>query len=154
MTKTNPTADASKATWSFFIRNRRYYFFLTLITIVLGLASRRFDAWLPVPIHKNAGDVLWAVMVYWIFALLFPARSIWFLGSVSALYAIAIECAKLLKFPWLVAFRATTAGHLIFGAVFSWTDLLDYGIGILIAVFLDYRMQAGSRLPADSFPKN
>lgn len=126
-------------------RDRRTYAFLTLLTIVLGLASRRFDAWLPVPFHKNIGDVLWAVMVYWLAALLFPARPIKFLAGVSALYAVGIECSKLLHFPSLVAFRATTLGHLVFGAVFSWADLLDYGIGILLAVALDYRIQARSR---------
>ena len=139
MTTTEPTEDAT-TTWGFFTRDRRGCAILALLTIVVGLASRRVDAWLPVPLHKNTGDVLWAVMVYWLAALLFPSRSIKFLTSASALYAIGIECSKLLQFPWLVAFRATTAGHLIFGAVFSWTDLLDYGIGILLAAAFDYRI--------------
>ncbi|MCW3099877.1 MAG: hypothetical protein JWL77_5495 [Chthonomonadaceae bacterium] len=145
MTTTEPREDAILSPWGFFARNRRLYALLTLLTILLGLASRRFDAWLPVPLHKNTGDVLWAVMVYWLAAILFPARSIKFLVSLSALYAIAIECSKLLHFPWLVAFRATTAGHLIFGAVFSWADLLDYGIGILLAAALDYKLQTSLR---------
>jgi hypothetical protein len=140
MTTTEPREDATTSTWGFFTRDRRLYALLTLFTIILGLASRRFDAWLPVPLHKNAGDVLWAVMVYWLAAILFPNRSIRFLVALSALYAVAIECAKLLHFPWLAAFRATTAGHLIFGAVFSWADLLDYGIGILLAAALDYKL--------------
>ncbi len=127
------------------MRDRRRYAMLALLTIGVGLASRRFDAWLPVPLHKNTGDVLWAVMVYWLAALLFPARPIKFLVSVSTLYAIGIECSKLIHLPWLVAFRATTAGHLIFGAVFSWADLLDYGIGILLAAALDYKFQSVSR---------
>jgi hypothetical protein len=126
-------------------RDRRLYAFLTLLTIVLGLASRRFDAWLPVPFHKNTGDVLWAVMVYWLAALAFPARPILFLSGVSALYALGIECSKLLPLPWLVAFRATPPGHLVFGSVFSWADLLDYGIGILLAAALDCRIQATGR---------
>lgn len=126
-------------------RDRRTYAFLTLLTIALGLASRRFDAWLPVPLHKNTGDVLWAVMVYWLAALIFPPRPLKFLVGVSALYAVGIECSKLLHFPWLDAFRATTLGHLVFGAVFSWVDLFDYGIGILLAAALDYQIQARSR---------
>ena len=126
-------------------RDRRLSAFLTLLTIVLGLASRRFDAWLPAPFHKNTGDVLWAVMVYWLAALIFPTRSLKFLVGVSALYAVGIECSKLLHFPSLVAFRATTMGHLVFGAVFSWADLLDYGIGLLLAALLDYRLQAPNR---------
>jgi hypothetical protein len=137
--------DNAGSTWGFVTRSRPFYIVLTLLTVVLGLASRRFDAWLPVPIHKNAGDVLWAVMVYWIAAALFPARSIRSLMGISALYAIAIECSKLIMFPWLVAFRATLAGHLIFGVAFSWIDLLDYAIGILLAAALDYRLQAPAR---------
>jgi hypothetical protein len=145
MTTAEPREDALPSAWGFFTRDRRLYALLTLFTIILGLASRRFDAWLPVPLHKNTGDVLWAVMVYWLAALLLPARSIKFLIVLSALYAIGIECAKLIHHPWLVAFRATTAGHLIFGAVFSWADLLDYGIGILLAAALDYKLQTSRR---------
>lgn len=145
MTTSEPTEDASVSTWGFYTRNRIFCAVLILITIVLGLASRRFDAWLPPPLHKNTGDVLWAVMVYWIAALLFPSRSIKFIGGVSALYAIAIECSKLLKFPWLITFRATTLGHLIFGAVFSWADLFDYGIGILLAALIDYLLHPAGR---------
>jgi hypothetical protein len=126
-------------------RDRRFYALLTLITIIVGLASRRFDAWLPIPFHKNTGDVLWAVMVYWLATLLLPGRSGKFLGVISALYALSIECSKNLHFPWLVAFRATTPGHLIFGAVFSWADLLDYSIGILLAAALDHWFQTRRR---------
>ena len=138
MTTTEPAEAATLSTWGFVTRNRAFYALLTLITIVVGLTSRRFDSWLPVPLHKNTGDVLWGVMVFWLAALLFPSRSTTSLTVISALYAIAIECSKLLHFPWLVAFRATTAGHLIFGAVFSWADLLDYAIGILLAAAFDY----------------
>ncbi len=151
MTTTEPEEDTATSTGGYFTRDRRGYALLTLCTIVLGLASRRFDAWLPVPLHKNTGDVLWAVMVYWLAALLFPARSVKFLVGVSALYAVAIECSKLLHFPWLVAFRATTAGHLIFGAVFSWADLADYGIGILLAAALDYKLHSAPRPPQSQF---
>ena len=123
-------------------RGRRTYALLMALTIVLGLASRRFDAWLPFPLHKNTGDVLWAVMVCWLAVLLFPARSLTFLAGISAFYAVGIECSKLIHAPWLVAFRATTLGHLVFGAVFSWADLLDYGIGILLAVALNHWIQS------------
>ena len=146
MTTTEPTEDTTPSTWGFLTRSRSLYAFLTLITIFVGLASRRFDSWLPVPLHKNTGDVLWAVMVFWIAALLLPSRSTTFLTVLSALYAIAIECSKLLHFPGLVAFRATTAGHLIFGAVFSWADLLDYAIGILLAAACDYANCSALRL--------
>lgn len=144
MTTTAPPERAETAR-GFGTRDRRVCALLTLLTIILGLASRRFDVWLPGPLHKNTGDVLWAVMVYWLAALLFPARSLKFLCGVSALYALGIECSKLLHFSWLVAFRATTPGHLIFGAVFSWADLLDYGIGILLAAALDYSLRIARR---------
>lgn len=123
-------------------RDRRLYAALALLTLLLGLASRRFDVRLPVPLHKNTGDVLWAVLVFWLAALLFPTRSGRFLLSLSTLYALGIECAKLLPLPWLAAIRATTTGHLIFGSVFSWANLIDYGIGIGIAALLDYRLTA------------
>ena len=117
--------------------------------MLLGLASRRFDVRLPVPLHKNTGDVLWAVLVFWLAALLFPARSVRFLFGLSALSALCIECAKLLPFPWLAAIRATTFGHLLYGSVFSWANLIDYAIGLLLAAALDMgfvRSVGGSRV--------
>ena len=130
-------------------RDRRLYAFLALLTLLLGLASRRFASWLPVPLHKNTGDVLWAVLVFWLAALLFPTRSGRFLLGISALYALGIECAKLLPLPWLAAIRATTAGHLLFGSVFSWANLIDYGIGLLLAAALDNRLR-GTHPPSST----
>ena len=147
MTPSEPPKEAL-TTGNCFTRDRRTYTFLAVLTMLLGLASRRFDVRLPVPLHKNTGDVLWAVLVLWLAALLFPARSGRFLLGLSALYALCIECAKLLPFPWLAAMRATTFGHLLFGSVFSWANLIDYGIGLLLAAALDkgfVRSEEGSR---------
>ncbi len=132
-------------------RDRRLYTLLALLTILVGLGSRRFDVWLPPPLHKNTGDVLWAVLVFWLAVLLFPGRSSKFLIFLSAAYAIGIECAKCLHLPWLIALRATTSGHLLFGSVFSWANLVDYGIGIALAAALDRRILRGVRSSENRF---
>jgi Protein of unknown function (DUF2809) len=50
----------------------------------------------------------------------------------------AVELAKLWQAPWLVAFRHTTVGHLLLGPVFSWRNLVAYGVGVLAGVALDH----------------
>ncbi|WP_349655091.1 hypothetical protein [Neobacillus sp. YX16] len=50
---------------------RRTYFVAAIITILLGLASRKFSHLLFSFSAENAGDVLWAMMVYFGFRFLF-----------------------------------------------------------------------------------
>ncbi|HLK55451.1 MAG TPA: DUF2809 domain-containing protein [Chthonomonadaceae bacterium] len=127
-------------------RNRLYYALLIGATILLGLASRRVDRFLPGPLHKNTGDVLWAMMAYWIIATLFARRSTLFLVSVTGAFCLFIECFKFIQAPWLDTLRATTLGRLIFGYNFSWSNLLCYAIGIGIGALIE-RLTSKSGAP-------
>lgn len=122
------------------VRDRPRYALLILATLLIGLASRRLDRFLPWPLHKNTGDVLWATMVFFLFALLWPRLSTLRLILTTLLFSVCIELAKLLKWPWLVHLRATTAGHLVFGSVFSWSNLICYLIGSLLGSFIDAKV--------------
>jgi hypothetical protein len=53
---------------------------------------------------------------------------------------VAVELAKLWQAPWLVQFRHTTVGHLLPGHVFSWQNLVAYGVGVLAGMALDRRL--------------
>ena len=46
--------------------------------------------------------------------------------------------------PWLVAFRHTAIGHLLLGHVFSWQNLVAYGLGVLAGIGLDRFLFRGS----------
>jgi hypothetical protein len=64
----------------------------------------------------------------------------------AAATSVVVESAKLWQTAWLVEFRHTTIGHLLLGQVFSWRNLVAYGIGVLMGVALEHAL-SGRRLP-------
>ena len=116
------------------VRSRPIYVLLLLLTILLGLASRRFSNLLPPLLSKNIGDVLYATMTFWLAVLLFPRLATSRAAAGALAFCVAIEFAKFIQVPWLVAVRHRTWGHLVFGSGFHASNLVCYVIGVLIAV--------------------
>ena len=109
----------------------------TLVTIALGLASRHWPDALAAAFGKYPGDALWALMVLFAWRALRPRARTRDVALLAAVTSAAVECAKLWQAPWLVAFRHTTVGHLLLGHVFSWRNLVAYGVGVIVGVALD-----------------
>ncbi|MGI4788124.1 MAG: DUF2809 domain-containing protein [Janthinobacterium lividum] len=126
-------------------RNRSFYFRLLCLTIFLGLASRRFSSHLPLWLAKNAGDVLYATMVFWLVGFLFPRLSTIRCAIVSGLFCFGIEFLKFCNFPWLVAARHSHLGALVFGVGFHVSNLACYGIGAALAAGLERIYQQSRR---------
>jgi hypothetical protein len=116
------------------IRNRPHYALLIGLTIVLGLASRKFSFALPFWLAKNAGDVLYAVMAFWLVGFLFPRLSTFCAALIAGAFCFGIELLKFVQTPWLVAARHSRAGALVFGSGFHWFNLLCYMIGAAAAI--------------------
>jgi hypothetical protein len=83
------------------------------------------------------GDVLWALMVYFIVRFLFIHKSIKTATIYSLLFCYAIEFSQLYKAPWIDNLRHTLFGRLVLGETFLWGDLLSYTVGIVIGILLD-----------------
>ena len=115
-------------------RSRLAYALLIALTIPLGLASRKFSFLLPPWLAKNAGDVLYATMAFWLVGFLFPRLSTLRTALATALFCFGIEALKFSQAPWLVASRHSRAGALVFGVGFHASNLLCYVIGVGIAV--------------------
>ncbi|MGE7690370.1 DUF2809 domain-containing protein [Lysinibacillus sp. NPDC097214] len=113
------------------------YLIAIAITISLGLASRNWSTLLPSFVAQNAGDILWAMMVYFGFRLLLVRKSnlsaIW----LSFLFSFGIEFSQLYQEDWINQIRGTTLGALILGKGFLVEDLVRYTVGIIIAAVLD-----------------
>lgn len=109
----------------------------TLATLALGLASRHWPAALPAAFGKYPGDALWALMVFLAWCVLHPRLRTREVALLATSTCVIIEVAKLWQAPWLVSFRHTTLGHLLLGHVFSWQNLVAYGVGVLAGVALD-----------------
>lgn len=118
-------------------RNRIIYFILVLVVIILGLGSRYFSEYLPKWIHLYLGDILWALMIFFIFGFLFKRKSTFWITVVSLLFSFSIEISQLYQAQWINAIRHTTIGGLVLGYGFLWSDLLAYAVGISIGVLLE-----------------
>ena len=118
-------------------RSRLTYALLIALTIPLGLASRKFSYLLPPWLAKNAGDVLYATMAFWLVGFLFPHLSTLRTALSATLFCFGIEFLKFAQAPWLVAARHSRAGALIFGVGFHASNLACYVIGVALAVVIE-----------------
>ncbi|MDF2791749.1 MAG: hypothetical protein K0S80_4851 [Neobacillus sp.] len=114
------------------------YFIAVVITIVLGLASRKFSLLLFSTLAENAGDVLWAMMVYSGFRFLLTKKSIVTAMFLSFLFSFGIEFSQLYQEDWINQIRGTLLGALILGKGFLIVDLIRYTTGIVIASSFDW----------------
>lgn len=115
-------------------RNRSFYFFITLLVVLIGILTRKIDS---IPLF--VGDVLYAVMVYFGCRVLFVhfvhSKKI----SVPLVICYLIELQQLSDAAWLVSIRNTTLGHYVLGQGFLWSDLVCYAVGVGIGFLLDYK---------------
>ncbi|MFC9540003.1 DUF2809 domain-containing protein [Lysinibacillus sp. NPDC056959] len=116
---------------------RIIYLIAIAITISLGLASRNWSTLLPSFVAQNAGDILWAMMVYFGFRLLLVRKSALTAILLSFLFSFGIEFSQLYQEDWINQIRGTTLGALILGKGFLVEDLVRYTAGIIIAIVLD-----------------
>ncbi len=119
-------------------RNKVVYIFYVLIVITCGLASRWKADIIPDFLDLYLGDALWALMIFLLFGLLFPAYSSRNIGILSYIFCILIELSQLYHASWIDAMRATTIGGLVLGYGFLWSDLLAYSIGVAVGFIFEY----------------
>ena len=129
--------------WKPRIRKRKWYLLAVVATIVTGLASRRFSYLLPAFAGKYPGDALWSLMVFLGMGVIFNKTSSLRLGSGALVFSFGIEALKLCRIPWLAGIRHTTLGHLVFGHVFSWQNLVAYSVGVLAGVVAEVLILPG-----------
>jgi len=111
-------------------RNRSLFLLLSILSIVLGLISRKIAAYLPDFINLGLGDTLWAMMVYLLVASIFCRWSIARTALVSLTFCYLIEVSQLYHAPWIDSIRATRLGGLVLGFGFLWSDILAYTLGV------------------------
>ncbi|WP_026477188.1 ribosomal maturation YjgA family protein [Alkaliphilus transvaalensis] len=116
-------------------RNRTIYLILIIIVVLLGLVSRtdHFPRW----VHLYVGDILWALMIFFIIGLIFKEKStLWIMISAIS-FTFFIEFSQLYQATWINNIRHTTLGGLVLGFGFLWSDLFSYSIGILIGSLIE-----------------
>ena len=118
-------------------RNRIVYLALVGLTVLAGLSSRNFSDVLPSWVQLYLGDVLWALMVFFILGFIFRRKSTWWIAMVALAFSFLIEFIQLYHAEWIDVIRHTRVGGLIFGFGFLWSDLVCYSIGILAGVVFE-----------------
>lgn len=110
---------------------------LAAATILLGLSTRRFPDAFPSVVAQYGGDALWAMLVYWLLALIWPRVSPARLALVALAISVCDELSQLIDWQWLQAARDTRLGALVLGQGFLWSDLACYTAGIAAACAID-----------------
>ena len=116
-------------------RSRKKIILMIGIVMICGLLSRS-NVCLFQKVPTYIGDILWAVMMYFICAFLFIKKQNITVLWISLIVCYGIELSQLLQFQWLVYLRTTLLYYLL-GTGFLFEDLIWYGLGVGIAYFLD-----------------
>lgn len=121
-------------------RNRLLYLILILVTLLIGLASRKYPEYFTDFLAEYLGDTLWALLVFWGFGFVFQKKSIAFIAISTLTFSFSIELSQLYQALWIENIRNTTLGALVLGHGFLWSDLICYiagvGLGVGIEVFI------------------
>ena len=131
-------------------RSRFAYAALVAVTVALGLASRRYGDALPAWVAAYAGDALWAAMIVFVAAVLWPRTRTRVLAPAALVFCVAIELSQRYRAPWIDAVRGTRLGALVLGQGFLWSDLACYAGGVALAAAIDAGVRArgvGTRVP-------
>ncbi len=124
-------------------RNGLPYFVFIIIVMTLGLSSRHFSSYLPNWINLYLGDILWALMIFFLFGLIFRTRETKWIGVFAFLFSFYIELSQLYHSQWIDTLRDTRLGGLVLGYAFLWSDLISYSIGISIGIFAEKAFNKG-----------
>lgn len=116
-------------------RRHFIYIFLVISTIVIGLLSRA--DFIPILIYPYLGDVLYALMVFFLLGLLFPSMHSIKLSLFAIIICFLIEVSQLYQADWINAIRNTRLGGLLLGYGFIWSDLISYLIGGLLGFSIE-----------------
>lgn len=117
--------------------NRFFYLFLALTVMCLGLLSRRMTDYIPDIIDLFLGDILWALMIYFLIRFTFRNLSVKNSAIISILFCFTVEFSQLYHSPWIDNIRTTAIGGLVLGYGFLWSDLVSYIIGIGLGILIE-----------------
>ena len=117
-------------------RHSKIYIPIVLFIIAIGIPSRLYSQHFPNWYVTYAGDFLWSMLVYFLFANIFQlSTKIAFLSSL--VFAYTIEVSQLFHPAWLESIRSIKVFALILGHGFLWSDILAYTLGITLSVVID-----------------
>jgi len=118
-------------------RNRYKHLILIILTLIIGLSSRKYPQFFLPFLAEYLGDTLWALLVFWLLGFVFIHKTSLKLAIAALVFSYCIEISQLYHAPWIDSIRNTTLGALVLGHGFLWTDILCYTIGILSGYLIE-----------------
>lgn len=109
------------------------------VLVPVGIAWRMAPLQLPWFWYKYGGSALWAAMVYWLTAAIWPKGRPLAVAAIAAAVAAGVEFSRLVHTPGLDAFRLTLAGKLILGRIFALRNVIAYWLAVAAAAGVDAR---------------
>lgn len=120
--------------------SRIVYAVLLAATIVIGLLTRSSFVPAETPLGRYAGDIFWAVALYWTLTLAFPRWHPPRLAIITTLVSCVVEFSQLYQAEWINRVRSMMLGGLLLGYTFHWPDLLCYTSGAALAGVIDFQV--------------
>lgn len=124
-------------------RRLKIYIPICILIVMLGLPARVFQEYLPRWYTQYFGDFLWAMLIYFLYALIFRLK-IRKAFQAAVLTAYMIEISQLFSPVWLEYLRSIKVFALILGHTFLWSDIVAYTLGIIIGALLDGYIALGN----------
>lgn len=108
------------------------------VVVVFGLPARMFQDQLPAWYTLYFGDYLWAMLLFFIFALTLRTKSTFKVAVITLLFTYLIETSQLFHPGWLEYLRSIKLFALVLGHGFLWSDIAAYTLGIFTGALLEY----------------
>lgn len=112
-----------------------------LVTVVIGLASRKAARFLDISGLLYIGDALWAILVYQCILFVKPEIEEKRAAIICLIVSFSVEAGQLIHQKDLDQFRHTRVGHWVLGNGFDLFDLLAYTVGVTLFYLLRIRMK-------------
>jgi hypothetical protein len=117
-------------------RHRLLYLLFVIVLIAISLPARLTD-WYPLFFVIYIADGLWALMIYFLTAALFPTLSPLKLFILCFCGTWLVEFSQLYQEDWINSVRHWPLVGLILGYGFRYEDLIAYTIGISVGLLVD-----------------
>jgi len=109
-----------------------------VVIVAFGLPARMIQDQLPTWYVQYFGDYLWAMLLFFIFALILRNMSTRKVTIITLVFAYGIEISQLFHPPWLEYLRSIKVFALVLGFSFLLSDIVAYTLGIFTGALVEY----------------
>jgi len=119
-------------------RHTPIYLLIMVVITAFGLPARIIQDQLPNWYVQYFGDYLWAMLLFFGFALALRNMSTFKVAIITLLFTYSIEVSQLFHPQWLDYLRSIKIFALVLGFTFLWSDIAAYTLGISTGALIEY----------------